>query len=235
MNKASSVSKIQCFDSCHYKYKLTYIDKKSQIDSSSFEKGRILHYILENIKYFDIIKKFLDSDVGKMYYPIIYEGEKEKRVALKLLDGKLVCCGYDDDCIIRGVIDVVSNNNIIDYKSGRYVEYNNQSWLQLEFYALWLFLNSDYEEITVSYIYIEHSKVNSRVIKRSETNNIIKNIFSKISTIMKYESNPNEDHKISGLCEYCGARMHCKFYNVDLETVDISLDSSILLESPKNT
>lgn len=219
---SSCVSKIQCYEGCHYKYRLLYIDNVKQLDNPVFERGKILHFILENIKYFDIVRGFFDSDIGKVYYPLICSGDKEKRIGLKLYDGKLTCCDFNDPaCLIRGIIDVLNANAIVDYKSGKYVEYSNQSWLQLEFYALWLFLNSDYDEINVSYVYIEHNKVNSRIIKRTEMNDIIRKILTRISDIIKFEKSPDESHNITKLCDYCGARNSCKFYKASRECVDV--------------
>ena len=195
------------------RYKLTYIDKVAQEQSNVFEKGKTLHFILENLEYYDIIKDFFESDVGKKLYSIIKDGIKEKRIALKIKDGQVIPCDYDDHhALMRGVIDVVNENYIIDYKSGKYCEYVNQKWLQLEFYALWLFLTSKYDEITVSYVYIEHNKTNTKTIKRSDLNSIVRNIFSRIKELTNFENNPTQDHNISPLCEYCSVRNSCKPY-----------------------
>lgn len=225
----SSVSKIQCLESCPNKYKLTYIDKVSQESCDAFEKGKTLHFILEHLEYFDIIRNFFDSDIGKKFYDIIKDGSKEKKIGLTIQNKSIVDCDFNDkNCLIRGVIDVVSSNNIIDYKSGKYVEYNNQKWLQLEFYALWLFSTSNYDEIHVHYVYIEHNKVNSKTFKRSEYNTLVKNVFSKINTVIKYERNPTTEHNISPLCDYCGVRKYCEYYksvnndDVLLNSVDIT-------------
>lgn len=224
---SKTISKIQCFECCHMRYKLSYIDNLEQESSSIFEKGKTLHYILEKFNYFEIIKGFIDSDVGAKFYTIIKDSEKEKRIGLKIQNNNLITCSFNDcGCMIRGVIDAIYKNNIIDYKSGKYVTYNNQNWLQLEFYALWLFLNSNYDEIKVSYLYIEHNKENTRIIKRSECKDIIKNIFTRINDIIKYEQSPDDSHNVSALCDYCTVRHHCPHYKDDtvlLNKVDIQI------------
>lgn len=71
-------------------------------------------------------------------------------------------------------------------------------------------------------IYIEYNKVNSKTFKRSEYNTLVKSVFSKLNTVIKYERNPTTEHNISPLCDYCGVKKYCEYY----ESVN---DDSLLL------
>lgn len=204
-----SLSRINCFKSCPMKYKMTYMDKLKQESSPALEKGSSIHESLEHLDYSNsYVNNFFNSELGKKYKDIIENAKKEVKIGLDIKEGKLVPCDFSEKCLYRGVIDVLYKNYILDYKSGNYHE--KQDWHQLAYYALWLFLNSDYEEINISYLYIEHNKENSMTLKRSQINYIMKNLVSDIIIVENYESDPKEIYKTSYLCDFCGVRSHCK-------------------------
>lgn len=210
---AYSLSRINLFKACPNAYKLKYIDKVESESSEALEKGTLIHEALEHLNDSnEYVSQFFESDLGKKYKTVIENAQKEVKIGIDLKDKKLIPCSFSDECLYRGVIDVLYNNTILDYKSGKYRK--DQSWSQLKYYALWLFLNSDYEEINVSYIFIEHNLENSMTIHRKEVNNISKELITDIYSLMQYDENPIEICNVSWRCPYCSVRKFCK-KNVD--------------------
>ena len=233
--KALSVSRIQCFNQCKYKFRLSYIDKVEQERFNFFKKGSKIHsefekLTRENIEspHSQVVKNFLVSTTGKKHLETILDSEREVRVGLKIEDNKVIPCDYNDkDCFFHGIIDVLNlkEKTILDYKTGSRKTCKDQDWTQLEYYSAWLFLNSDFDEIKISYIYVEHNHENSKVIKREELNGILKRILTNAIEIKKFNENPSEEHNVSWMCEYCSCRKHCKFFqetkgleNIEFET-----------------
>lgn len=210
---SKSISKIQCFEQCKNKYKLTYIDKVPLTDQPHLNRGRVIHGMLESFNELEVVHNFLNSEIGKKYYDIIKNANKEVKVGLKVHDKKLVSCDFDDpSCIFHGVIDVAYNNILCDYKTGKAKLFDEQDWSQLEAYALWAFLNNDYDEVKVSYLYIEHNVENSKIIKKSEVNDIAKRLLTRVSNIIKYDSKPFAEYNITALCDYCQCNQYCEKY-----------------------
>ena len=215
---AKSISKIQCFEQCKAKYKLTYIDNVPLTEQDHLSRGKIIHGILENFNDFEVVHNFMNSDIGKKYYNIIKNAEREVKVGLKVADKHLVSCDFfDPNCIFHGVIDIVNGNVLCDYKTGKAKTQEEQDWSQLEAYALWAFINNDYDEVHVSYLYIEHNTENARTIKRSEINGIAKNILTRISNVIKYDDAPYMEYTQSALCDYCPCNQYCERYKLNHE------------------
>lgn len=208
-----SISKIQCYEQCKNKYKLTYIDRVPLEEQPHLNKGKKIHSILEDFDNFEIVYNFISSDLGKQYFDIIKNAEKEVKIGLKVQNSQLVSCDFNDpNCLFHGVADIVYNNVICDYKTGKAKEYEYQDWLQLEAYALWMFINKDYDEVKVSYLYVEHNKENSKIIKKSEVNEIAKKLLTKIKNVIDYDKAPVEDFNVTALCDYCQCNRYCKKY-----------------------
>ena len=238
--KALSVSRIQCFNQCKYKFRLSYIDKVEQERFDFFKKGSKIHSEFEKLARENIdsvktspdsstvVKNFLVSTTGKKHLETILDSQREVRVGLKIEDNKVIPCGYNDkDCFFHGIIDVLNlkEKTILDYKTGSRKTYKDQDWTQLEYYSAWLFLNSDFDEIKISYLYVEHNHENSKVIKREELNGILKRILTNAIEIKAFNENPSEEHNVSWMCEYCSCKKHCKFFqetkgleNIEFET-----------------
>lgn len=208
-----SLSKINCLKQCPMKYKLTYIDKVKQERSDALIKGSSIHEALEHVDTANkFVATFFNSDIGRKYHDIIIDADKEVRIGLDISNGVLIPCRYSNSCLYRGVIDVLNRNYIIDYKTGRYHE--NPDWSQLAYYAAWLFLNSDYDEIHISYLYIEHDLEKSMTLHRKILNDILRYLIQDLQMVKEYDENPVERYNTSPLCDYCGVRNHCKM-NVD--------------------
>ena len=134
------------------------------------------------------------------------------KIGLDIKDNKIIPCAYSNKCLFRGVIDVLNGNNILDYKTGKYRD--KPDWKQLAYYAIWLFLSSDYDTVNLSYLYVEHNKENSMTIHRDNLDIMLKSLIQRIKAVKEYEDNPQEIYNPSYLCDYCGVRKYCKM-NVD--------------------
>lgn len=208
-----SVSKLQCFEQCKNKYKLTYIDKVQLEEQPHLNKGKAIHSMLEDFNNLEIVCNFINSKIGKKYYNVIKDAKKEVKIGLKIENRHLMSCDFDDpNCLFHGIADVINGNIICDYKTGKAKEYEYQDWLQLEAYAVWLFINYDYEEVHVSYLYIEHDTENEKVIKKSEVNDIVKKLLTKIKNVIDYDKSPTLEYNVTALCDYCQCNKYCQKY-----------------------
>ena len=225
-----SVSKIQAFRQCKYKYRLSYIEKVEQERFGFFKRGSNVHKAFEDLVLDnEVVKKFLESEVGRRHYNTILNSEKEVKIGLRVENGNIVPCEFSDpNAFFHGVIDVLFENNILDYKTGREKSFKDQDWTQLMYYAVWLFLKRpELNEINISYLYVEHNCENALTLGRKYLNEILRKMLSNVIEITKYEENPTEEHNCSWSCDYCGCRESCKFYkesrleNIPFETIEI--------------
>ncbi len=223
-----SVSKVQCFEQCPLKFKLTYIDKVEIERSEALKKGSSVHSVFENLgkpangqetsEAVSVVEKFLKSPTGLKYLPTILKAKKEVRVGLKKADdlkkaeAGLEPCAYSKKALFGGIIDLLFENHILDYKTGKAKTYEEQDWTQLTWYAIWLFLTTDYNEVTISYIYVEHDQVNEKTLYRKDLKAMITSMLSRMVAIKKFEDNPSDEHKSSWKCSFCGCRKHCPFF-----------------------
>ena len=213
-----SVSKINAFRTCKYKYRLAYIDGVEQEQSPSLKKGSDVHKALENLSadgvLNPIVVNFFKSNIGKKYLNLILTSQHEACFGLKVKNGVVPCDFDDPDAFFHGIIDVLSGNTILDYKTGKKKTFEAQDWKQLMFYAAWLFLaHPEYNEVYISYLYIEHDYENALTVNRVHLNSILKKLLSSVSEIANYTKNPTDEHIVSPLCDYCGCRKYCRFYN----------------------
>lgn len=224
---AVSVSKISSFNSCHYKYKLQYIDKVPQEIPECFSRGSRIHKALEHLEDTDSPEalKFSESPLGVKYRDVILTGSKEHRIGLKVSDGKVVPCEFSDkDCFFHGIIDVLSEGFLLDYKTGKAKRFSEQDWTQLMFYSVWYFLMyPERDSVVLSYLYVEHSAENSVTMKRSFLEPVISKLLNKVLEIRDYENNPTDEHRTTVLCDYCTVRKNCKFYSETLENTEFQL------------
>ena len=221
---AISVSKIQAFRQCKYKYRLSYVEKVEQEKFDFFRKGSKIHKAFET---FTVAEKETDGVVSQFF-----SSEVGKKNLQTILNGDIVPCEFKDpDAFFHGIIDVLNGNNILDYKTGKKKAFQDQDWTQLMYYAAWLFLkHPEFSEVNIAYLYVEHNHENALTVKREFLNEILKKILVNAIEITKYEGNLTEEHNCSWACEYCGVRSSCKFYkeyqdskleNIPFETVDI--------------
>lgn len=210
-----SLSKVQCFEQCPLKYRLKYIDKVETERNVACKRGSEIHKVFEHLdnpemtKGVSVVENFLNSEIGKELLPIIENAQKEVKFGI---DKELKPSKYSPKSLFGGIIDLLNENHILDYKTGKAKTYNEQDWTQLTWYAIWLFLNSDYEEIKITYIYVEHNVYNSKVLYRKDLENMIKEMLLRFKNLKDFENNPTDKHCKSYLCDWCDCKKHCPFY-----------------------
>lgn len=214
-----SFSKIATFK-CPFKFKLTYIDKlKFPSTNINLEKGRYIHKYLENYilkkeepefkfelsskqnieNYKKIVKDFIN--LNSNFFKNLSESVKvEKSFGIKIKDGDLIPCEYfDKKCILRGKIDLIQNNNIIDWKTGKIPLQVKPD--QLKLYALWTFLKyPEINKINTNFVYIEQKTVKKFTFYRKDLPSLKKYFISEIK---KIENTKDFKKNFSPLCFYC--------------------------------
>ena len=222
--KPYSISKISTFNSCQYKFKLTYIDD-IKIPSNNYYlfKGSHIHKILEHEFNYDIefdisdnynrkdhnnsimvVKKFENSILGKTYKKLLKIGVKEEDFAISR---ELDLVGFKSKLAwLRGSADLyyIKNNNgyIIDWKSGK--SHANESDFgvrQGKMYAIYLFIKyPQLNEVKSIFVFIEHN--NQKVITYSRTE-LMKyiNDFTIETTLIN--NNKVFYQNFTPLCDYC--------------------------------
>lgn len=219
--KPWSLSKVQCYESCPMKYKFQYIDKIKTEQTKALAKGSKIHNILENIDNFidaqkddseyDIVNSFIKSEAFESIKEYIQFGEKETAFGIDIVDNQLVPTEYNNKVLFRGKIDLLYKNNIIDYKTGKAKTYDEQDWTQLKWYAIWFFLKyPEYNDVNISYVYVEHNHINTLTINRSELNSIINDMILRIRNVTIGESKPITKCNKSVLCGWCSYMLLCE-------------------------
>lgn len=130
------------------------------------------------------------------------------------MDKHLNIKGYSDmDVIFRGYIDHVCVDEetntlmIIDWKTGKYKEQEDQSWEQLLYYGISLFSKMPFDNILMMYAYVDHGKVNKKILKRENIKKYQKALLTNIKNIetaSKFDK--NEDY----LCNWCEFMSVCQ-------------------------
>lgn len=130
--------------------------------------------------------------------------EVEAGIGFSVEDGELTPVYYEESTLFRGFIDVFMIKNkkgvTLDYKSGNYKKFIYQDWSQGEFYALWLHLKYNIDEVLIVFYYVEHDKSNSRKYTKKD--------FEKIkvkfkSNLAKIEATNQFNKRVTKLCPYC--------------------------------
>lgn len=170
-----SFSSLSLYNTCPFGYKLSFIDKIKPVRSTALVKGSNVHSILE--KFPDITGKeykfkedlivlnFLNSEVGKYFKNVLLN----KKTAREFRFGLTRDFENDvfKDSFFHGIIDLIflenDELNICDYKTGKYKE--NQDFSQLLTYSLFF---KNYNKIKLNYIYVEHNKVNSKIVTKED-------------------------------------------------------------------
>lgn len=208
---AYSVSRINTFKSCPNCYKLGYLDNvEKEPPTPALIKGSKTHKAFEMLDESNpIVHNFANSRFSGIYNTIIVPSQKEVKIGIKIDNGKLIPCDFDDEsCDFHGIIDVLYKNVILDYKTGKVPE--KADWKQLAYYALWLFLASDYDTIIVTYQYVEHDTDKTLELSRSHLPALQLALLRDINMLREYDKNPVETYHVSWKCRFCSVRKHCK-------------------------
>jgi CRISPR/Cas system-associated exonuclease Cas4 (RecB family) len=222
-----SFSKIDTWKRCPYKFKLKYIDKiRIPFEPNlALLKGVFLHYCIEKdtngkeyttneifteeekVKAIKIFNKFKDSKFYNFY--LSNKGKHEIGFGISKKDKNLKVTYYNDmNNLFKGKIDYIfqkeNNLYIVDWKSGKYIEQDDQKFDQLLLYAIWGFLKyENINTINCSFLYIEQLKENKVIYHRK---NLKSYIEKYIEDINKIELDESFDKIESEQCDYCEYR-----------------------------
>ena len=214
-----SFSAMNTFVQCKRKYKYQKIDKidPGPRDMTALLKGGAVHDILEKYpqksthklapKYQHIADKFISSELGQLYLK-----EDSVREFKFSINNKLEFRSFGDkSSMFRGAMDhiiIIDNKlHIIDWKTGKYREQKYQDYSQLIYYAVMLFIKYQHvDEITISFVYIEHMLENKLVLQREHFHNHLRDLVTTIRDIETEEEFPKNP---SALCDWCEFQEHC--------------------------
>ena len=225
-----SFSKIQYFKNCPKKFYYQYVlkVKTESTETKPLAKGRFIHLLLEHQDLKKVIqskdfkripKHLIPKEDIKEYYQIYKEFTKSKEY--KWYKGKKniytefpIGMNYDMDMttysdsevFFRGYIDQVSADTerdvllILDWKTGKYKEPENQDYSQLLYYGIALFDKLPFDKIFLGFMYVEHNKMNHKILHRKDVTRYKAALHTTIDKIETCKDFIKEESK---LCEYC--------------------------------
>jgi CRISPR/Cas system-associated exonuclease Cas4 (RecB family) len=219
-----SPSKMDCYQSCAYKFKLRYIDKitTETTDNTALKKGFVLHYLLETFPKgkinCDLTSYNGITEIEEKEYLKIYNNVIETSVVSELLNYPSISIEqsfgldkrlnpvpyYSKEKVVGGIIDrliMVDNTiTVVDWKTGKPKEYhyfsNNH---QIVLYAIWVFKMFPVDFVQGKYVYVEHNETRDFLFTREHLNNYAKAIGSVIKEIETDE----KFSKTTKLCKWC--------------------------------
>ena len=170
-----SFSSLSLYNTCPFAYKLSYIDKVKPVRSTALVKGSNVHSILEKYPEIQekeykfnenlIVSNFLNSEIGNYFKDVLLN----KKTAREFKFGLTRDFKNDTfkDSFFHGIIDLIffenDELNLCDYKTGKFKE--NQDFSQLLTYSLFF---KNYDKIKINYLYVEHNKINSKVVTKED-------------------------------------------------------------------
>ena len=222
-----SFSKIDLWKRCPFKFKLKYIKnvKIPFAPNLALLKGSFLHHCIENnsegkkyqtteiftekekTKTVQILNKFTKSELYQLY--LSAKGEHEIGFGISKVNDIFKAVSFNNpNALFKGKIDYIFQKNnvlyIVDWKSGKYIEKEEQNFSQLLLYTIWGFLKyKNINTINCSFVYVEHLKENSVQYQRYNLDIYIENYIQDIN---KIESDKLFNKIESKQCEYCEYR-----------------------------
>ena len=173
-----SFSSLSLYNTCPFAYKLSYIDKIKPVRSTALVKGSNVHSILEKFpevqekeyKFNEnlIVSNFLNSEIGNYFKDVLLN----KKTAREFKFGLTKNFENDTfkDSFFHGIVDLIffenDELNLCDYKTGKFKE--NQDFSQLLSYSIFF---KKYNKIKINYLYVEHNKINSKVVTKEDIEN----------------------------------------------------------------
>ena len=172
-----SFSSLSAYNTCPFSYKLAYIDKIEPVRSIALVKGSNVHAILEK---YPVIQekeyKYNEKEIAFYFLnKCILNGVQLKEILTKRKTAREFKFGLTKnfendtykDSFFHGIIDLIYFDNdvlnICDYKTGKFKE--NQDFSQLLTYSLFF---KNYDKIKINYLYVEHNKINSKVVTKED-------------------------------------------------------------------
>lgn len=232
-----SISKLGTYTQCPLKFKFKYIDKIRVpfTMNVALYKGSYIHKIIEEDFNYDtefkttsvftpeekakaeaIVRNFEASELGQFYKGIVANPniphQHEGKFAIKIVDSKLVLCGYGDkDAWIRGALDLeyeepktVYN---VDWKSGKNKSQDKEFGIdQSMAYSIYLMLKYPHIDTFVSkFVFVEHNDEKEIIYYRSKLNEYIKHFYDQTK---KVETDNHYDAEVTALCGWCDFSNH---------------------------
>lgn len=211
-----SHSRMSTFQQCPYKFKLHYIDgiqgEDNPISKMALAKGSKVHDLLEKYpkietesKAFDVVEKFVRSPVAEPYLKAILDEEPNKREFAFGLTKDFEPTDYNsDDVLFHGKIDLICTVNgmlnLVDYKTGKPKEQQEQDYSQLILYGIYFFQKiPELERLRISFVYVEHDHENSLVLERKSIEGFKQQYLNLVEEIETSSYPKREGY----LCKYC--------------------------------
>ena len=205
-----SFSSLSAYNTCPFSYKLSYIDKVEPVRSTALVKGSIVHSILEKFPEFSIkefkfnenliVSNFLNSEIGNYFKDVLLN----KKTAREFKFGLTRDFKNDTykDSFFHGIIDLIYFDNdvlnICDYKTGKYKE--NQDFSQLLTYSIFF---KKYNKIKINYLYVEHNKINSKVVTKEDIEKTQEFIIKTTDIILQDKTFKRNCGKHCSWCQFC--------------------------------
>jgi CRISPR/Cas system-associated exonuclease Cas4 (RecB family) len=217
-----SFSRISTHKQCPRKFKYSYVDdvKVPFVYSEPLMKGGAVHHILEHhpelsthkhqAKYQHIADKFLETDLAREI--MMYERKVELDIGLT---AELKPCAYGSkEAMFRGSIDCMFYNEttktmvLVDWKTGKLREPKWQSFDQLMYYAIYMFIKyPKLNNIMISYVFVEHENAeNNMSLARQYLRNYVTQLMGDIGAV---EADIDYPKNATKLCDYCDYKSHC--------------------------
>lgn len=206
-----SFSSLSLYNTCPFAYKLAYIDKIKPVRSTALVKGSNVHSILEKFPEFIaskefkfnenlIVSNFLNSEIGNYFKDVLLN----KKTAREFKFGLTKNFENDtfEDSFFHGIIDLIffenDELNLCDYKTGKYKE--NQDFSQLLTYSLYF---KNYDKIKINYLYVEHNKINSKVVTKEDIEKTQDFIIKTTDIILQDKTFRRTGGKHCNWCQFC--------------------------------
>lgn len=206
-----SFSSLSLYNTCPFAYKLAYIDKIKPVRSTALVKGSNVHSILEKFPDFIaskefkfnenlIVSNFLNSEIGNYFKDVLLN----KKTAREFKFGLTKNFENDtfEDSFFHGIIDLIffenDELNLCDYKTGKYKE--NQDFSQLLTYSLYF---KNYDKIKINYLYVEHNKINSKVVTKEDIEKTQDFIIKTTDIILQDKTFRRTGGKHCNWCQFC--------------------------------
>lgn len=201
---AYSFSRLSTYKSCPRQFKFHYIDGLADVSGEAAELGSLIHEALElddaslvmhNQEAYHMFK------LGRGYMEGL-KGVIGKEVKLAI-DVTGQPCGYDDEkALFRGIIDVLGENFILDWKTG----FKMVSPLQLGAYQL-LAEAHGYYPTELKYCMLRYDKFDT-IYSSPELFNEARKFI--IETVQAIESDKEYKRNIGSHCEWCSYVGKCQ-------------------------
>jgi len=226
-----SLTKIKSFETCPLKYYYQYVEKvkvpRGAYNPKFFKKGQAFHKILDSLIKTGVACDFNSSTLGDEVQGIkslckdIYSSEfvqellkyphkSEYPFSIYVQDKELTAINKQDKkADFYGIIDFFATNGdeaiIVDWKTGKVAQDNEDTFLQVYLYAkaIQLLNENKFSKFKIGYYYVEHDVKLMKTLTAKQLDEKIQNLLEKAykipisNDIKDFPANP------SSLCKWC--------------------------------